>query len=607
MKKSTIGKLAAFAMVLLCVLVCTMKLTATAGAIPAANVNVDYVNETITVTTDSDKVVYYTETYNKDISRWDACEVREKTDENGNTVKTAVFDISWVNENKTVRLYLCGDVNTDVISVDITWEEDFGVEFTGTLLNTDITEAETWKEVYEKYPNFSEDTGYLIFTLEENGRDMSYFPNESLDTIQWRKGDDGVWREFSELDLKEMNIRGIKLEFRIVANDAARASSTAGISISKLTSAPAVVVNPDTMTVGLKNGMEFSFDKENWIMIPSYNKKFGTEDYLVEESVREAAIEEIYTNQRITSVLMQALLKTRVSSFTMNTPMSKDNLTTDYADKFTFTDEGIVLYVRDAATNRKAASKIAEVIIPYAAENMAIANAGDLKFSYGESKTNTGGIVVENTTEYKYQVGVITPEDTQFEQIASNPQDIDLSNMKWTSIKGGKTLKIANKKVPKGSYLVYRIAGEDGNLPSTYQIYGPMEYNELTYAGTVVGKKAAGETIEAVVSTNFEKNANGTYDGLTFQWQRCANPKAADEEWENIKDATAPAYELTNDDSQKYVRVVVTNKVSVSGIEKEIVMTTDPEGPIAYVVPKEESGEETNGDATVTPAPEVTQ
>lgn len=555
-----------------------MRLSAaSADVIPDDDVTVDYVNETVTVLTDTDEVIYFTEVYNKDVEKWDACEVRDGK---------ASFDISWIASNKTVRLYLCGDVNTDVISVDITWEEDFNVDFTGTLLTTDITEAEEWKLVYADYENFSEDTGYFLFSIEENGRDMSYF---ELENIQWRKGDDGVWREFAELDLREMNIRGIGLEFRVVAdNDGpARASSTAKISVSKLMSAPVILVNPNTMTLGIKNGMEFSFDKETWIMVPEYNKKFGTDEYLVEEAVREAAIEEIYTNKRLTTLIMQEVLKTQDSGFTMNTPMNRDNLEDFNAggQVFELTDEGVVLYVREIGTDRKAASKIAEVIIPYAPENMAIAQEDALEFSYGESKTNTGGIVVENTSDYKYQVGVITPEE--WEEIEDSQDDINLANMKWTSIKADKMLKISNKKVPKGSYLVYRIAAEDGQLPSTYRIYGPMEYNELTYAGIAPGKRAAGETIEAVVSTNFVKKNDGTYDGLTFQWQRCANVNVETPEWTDIPGATKPTYELTNDDSTQYVRVVVTNRVTVGITTKEIVMATDPEGPVAYVTPKE--------------------
>ena len=579
MKKRTIWKLAAFMLLFVGLLAGTMKMTATATAIDLANVEVDYINETVTVHTADDEIIYFTETYNKDVSKWDVCEVRDGK---------AAFDISWVNENKTVRLYLCGDVQKDVISVDITWEEDFTVDFTGTLLTTDITEASTWKEVYKEYPLFSEDTGYFLFSLKENGRDMSYF---ELENIEWRKGDDGVWRTYEELDLKEMNIRGIDLEFRIIANEEDRASSTAKIDVSKLNSAPGILVNPNTMTIGLKNCMEFSFDKEEWIMIPEYNKKFGDADYMIEESVREAAIEKIYTNKRITGVLMQDVLKSQAEGFTTNTPMSKESLTEDYGDTFDFTEEGIVLYVREIGTDRKAASKIAEVIIPYAPDDMAIADPEALAFSYGESKTNSGGIVVENSSEVKYQVGVISPE--AWKEVTDS-QDIDLSDMKWTSVKGGKMMKISNKKVPKGSYLVYRIAGEDGQLPSTYRIYGPMEYNELTYAGIAPGTMAAEEKIEALVSTNLAL----TDERLAFQWQRCADVKAEEPEWEDIPGATAATYELTNEEAHYYIRVRITNTIPASAFQpkKEIVMFSDYEGPVKYVAPKEEEKENTGNE-----------
>ena len=578
MKKNTIGKwtVALFAFVL--VLIGTMKLTAaaTTTSIDKAKVNVDYINETVTVVTENDTIVYYTENYNKDVSKWDACEVR-----NGK----AAFDISWINKNKTVRLYLCGDENKGVISVDVTWEENFRVQFIGTLLTTDITEASKWQQIYKEYPNFSEETGYLIFTLKENGRDTSYF---DLSKVLWRKGDDGVWREFKELDLREMNIRGIRLEFRIKAENAdtqvpvegARASSVARLGISSLNAAPKVAVNADTMSVALKNGMEFSFDKENWFLIPDYSKKFGMSEFLIAEDYRNSQIEKIYTKERITSLLIQQILRAQEDSFTTSTPMNESYLTTVYKDKFTFRNEGketgIVLYVREIATEKKAASKISELLIPFASEDKAQAVEGDLKFSYGESKTNSGGIVVENTTkELKYQVGVITPEDPEYAKIGTAEEnDIDLSDIKWTSIKGGKTLKISNKKVPEGSYLIYRIAGEDGQLPSTYLLSEKVNYDSITYAGVTYDKKAETQTLMAVASTNMYDGSGAIRtDLLTFRWQSCANAKAENPEWKDIEGATGATFTLTDAQNGQYVRVVITDKHGNT-------VYSDYEGPI---------------------------
>ncbi len=605
MKKTTVGRLVAFAALLMLTVMGTMWFAASAEAIHPDNVIIDYLNETVTVKTDTDEIIYFTETYTKDIKRWDACEVRERTDEEGNVEKAAVFDISWIDNNKTVRLYLCGDVNTDVISVDIAWEETFSVEFTGTLLAVDITEAETWKEVYKKYPNFSEDTGYFIFTIEENGRDMAYFPNKSLDTVQWRKGSDGVWREFKELDLKEMNIRGINLEFRVVANAEARASSTESVAVSELNSAPSIYVNSDMMTVAIKNGMEFSFDKENWVLVPEYHKKFGKPEYLVQAAEREAAIETILTNQRVSELMIQKLLKTQEASITTNTPMNREELEAYNGDAqvFELTKEGLVVYVREIGTERKAASKISKVIVPYAAEDTAIPpvsgteGVDTLNFSYGDSKTNSGGIVLDNKTEYKYQVAVITAEDAEG-LTADDWQDLDLAKIKWTSVKPGKVMKLSNKKVPKDSYLLYRIAGENGMLPSSYQVYGPMKYDHLTYAGIAKSAITAGKTLTAVPSTNFEPEADGTYENLTFQWQSCENVKAENPEWNDIGTASNdPTYLLTNDVANQYIRVVISDNY---GNIKE----SDYEGPVKEVKEeKPEEEEEGEGTEEITPVP----
>lgn len=615
MKKSTKWKWTAFVMLCFIAMLGTVGMVASAEATENAiledMINVDYVNETITVKTTKDEVIYYTDSYNKDVSKWDACEVRtievEKEDGTTEEVTAAVFDISWVTQNKTVRIYLCGDVNKKVVNVDIAWEEDFDVEFVGTLLTTEITEAEKWQNVYNPdesnnypgYPNFSEDTGYFIFTVEKNGRDMSYF---DLDTIQWRKGDDGVWRDYDELDLKEMNIRGISLEFRVAASNqdsntdkaGARASSTAKISVAKLNSAPSVTVNTDTMTVAIKNGMEFSFDKETWIMVPAYNKKFGADTKFVTETERKEAIEEIYTNERVSMLLIQEVLKTKVPNFKTNTPMDKNSLQTSYGNVFTFEEKGILLYVREIGTERKAASKITEVYIPYAVEEMAVAEKKDIKISYGESKTNTGGIVVENYSDYKYQVGVITPDDTECSQIEDyliakteiSDYDLDLSSIKWTSVKAGKTMKISNKKVPKGSYLIYRIAGEDGNLPSTYEVHGPMEYDHLTYAGIASTSKMVGETLQAVASTNlYDDNNKLMTDALTIQWQSCEDIKAEEPKWDDISGATGETYTLSEGDKNKYIRVKIQDK---KGNEP---MYSDKIGPVKYVAPSNSDAE----------------
>ena len=572
----------------------TMKMTADASAITEDDVIVDYVYETMTVNTDEDTLIYYTDTYYPELSRWNVCEVRD-VDNDGD--REAVFDISWVDEEKTVRIYLRGDEKQEVVGINLTWQEEFNVKFIGTLLETDITEAQAWKELYKDYPKFSEDTGYFIFTIEENNRDNYYF---DLDTIEWRKGSDGAWRPFEDLDLKEMNIRGIKLEFRIMANNefiatdngvsatsvlpdsGTRASSIAKVAVSKLGDKPEVSINSDIMTVDIRNGQEFSLDKENWTLIPVYSKRLGNPDYLIDFETRETAISPIYTNKRITSLLAPEVL-----GLPANTEMTESNLSSLGSFEYKMEDGvavGVIIYVREAGTSKKAASLIREVVIPFAQENMSLAKKEDFDIYYAESRTGTGGIVCENISNQnpiypdelgvKYQVAILSPEEYKQYDDANQLDNIDVAKLKWMTVKPGRMLKLANKKVEEGSYLVYRIAGENGKLPSTYLISDEIRYDRITYVDFYSAKKQVGETLEVVISTNVRSE-------VEYKWERYKPVEGEEIEdnaiikWETIPNIVTNTYELQDADADCYIRVTVTAKDDASNTK-----TSDIIGPI---------------------------
>lgn len=460
------GKITAFAILLAVLVLCTVRQETGATINAGADVLVDYINETMTVTTDKDTVIYFTDVYYPDITRWEVCEVRDGK---------AVFDISWVKDHKTVRMYLCGDVQDTVISKDVAWKEELKVTYTGTLLSSDITEAERWKTEYAKYPKFSIDTGYFVFALDTNGRDASYF---DLQNIEWRKGDDGAWRAFSELDLKEMNIKGIELQFRVKAvNDTAtgtgaRTSSVAAVKILKLASEPQTALNPNTMEVSVKNGQEVSLDRKTWVLIPDYNKKLGEDAYLITQTEREKAITTIMTNERVAGLSLHKLL-----GISGNEALDYASLSAKYPGKFTYDDEqnptGIILYVRTAGTFKKAASKIAKVVIPLT-DAKVVPKKDALTITNTVSSSVKSGVTIVNVSDDKYQIAVITPEQYA---LITDKNDIDVTQYYWHSVKGGKTLKLTRTKVPQGSYLMYRIAGEEDGLPSTYIITDqPVDY-----------------------------------------------------------------------------------------------------------------------------------
>lgn len=466
MKRKTWCKIAIFAFLLAAVLLCSVKQEAGATIDAGKDVLIDYVNETMTVNTTQDTVIYFTDTYYADLSRWEVCEVR-----NGK----AVFDISWINEGKTVRMYLCGDKQTTVVSKDVAWQEEFNVVYTGTLLSADITEAEQWKKAYKDYENFSIDTGYLIFTVDTNGRNQSYF---DLQNIEWRKGDDGVWREFKELDLKEMNIKGISLGFRIKATndtttvDGSRTSSVATVKIMELVSAPSTDLNANTMEISVRNGQEVSFDRKTWVLIPDYNKKLGVEQYLFTMAERNAAVTTLLTSERIAGLSLQELLGIKG-----NDKLDYASLTAKYPNRFTFDDPAnptaIILYVRTAGTERKAASKITEVLIPLA-DAALVPEKDALTITNTTSASTKAGITIVNNSDDRYQIAVITPEEYA---LIADKDDIDVTKYYWHSVKGGKILKLTRTKVPQGAYLMYRIAGEEDTLPSTYILHDqPVDY-----------------------------------------------------------------------------------------------------------------------------------
>lgn len=527
-----------------------------ATPIPDADISVNYEYETITVKTENDTVIYFTDSYSDNLAKWNVCEVRNKE---------ASFDISWIKKTATVRLYLCGDVNTKVVSKDLGWQDKMDVAFTGTLLATDITDAEQWKNAYRSYPLFSEDTGYFIFTLEKDGRKNAYF---DLDNVEWRKGDDGAWRSFDELDLKEMNIRGITLGFRIKAvNDAtgtggARNSTIAKLTVSKLNADPGVKLDTSQMEVGIRNGMEYSFDREHWILIPAYNRKAVREAIMVGESERAQAISELTTKTKVSSLLLHKLLGLKA-----NAKLDKASFQ-GYAGDYEYNAAsvadatGVYLYVRTAGTTRKAASKITKLLIPFTVAPGIEADADALEMEYLESKTATGGLLITNRSAYKYELAVLTPA----EQIGIDWDDVDVSGLKWSSLPAGRVLKLAFNRLPKGSYLLYRIAGEDGRLPSTYVRSEQINYSEVTYADVARELKKVSEELTAVTSTNL------SMDEVDCRWQRCANPKAENPVWENI--VSGATYTISGADVGQYLRVVINRKGS------NVSVASEPIGPI---------------------------
>lgn len=513
--------------------------------IPTDNIEILYDVESIRIDESGmarrDNVIYFTTTYSSDTSKWWECEM------NGNE---ALFDFSWLNSASNEKVYICGDVNKRVTSVDVKWKELFNVTFTGSLQATDITDSEEWQNVYRHYPNFGDDTGYCIFQKRVNGKLTTYL---DLENIEWRKGNEGLWRDYDELDLHEMQIRGGQLQFRIKAdngsgNDGYRFSSIGKLTVNKIQTGPSVSVANTTATVSLRNGYEFSRDRVHWILIPTYNSRGTTDALFVEETDREGAIQTITTTQKVSRLSVQEALGIRTSDPVPET----------------------VLYVRNASTDRAAAAKITTLRIPASMPVNSSEVQSGIKLNYCLNKTATGGIELVNDLDDTYQVVVVSPTEQTRYGIDINDQntlrDIPVSNLTWTTVRANSSTKVTYKKAPTGSIILVRKAGDESNLASPYVIYNRTVDNTtaLTYASTSGAARKLCQ-LQAIPSTNISK----TDPGLTYRWQYCDAKSAPDNEWTDF--ATTRVITIDGDiytnTLGKYIRVLITyNGVTVKSV-----------------------------------------
>lgn len=501
-----------------------------------------------------DKYIYYIDAYTSDKSKWYEVEIDPDT-------KTARFDLSWSKLGTNTKVYICGDVNTRVTDTIVSWQDTLTVKFTGSLLETDITDSEEWYKLYhDNYPFFGEDTGYFIFTKRVNNRETTYM---DLDTIEWRKGSYGNWQEFADLDPHEIEVRGATLEFRIKSNNQTatsagnRYSSTSRIAVSKIGNGPATTVSKSDGTINLKNGQEFSLDDgEHWLLIPTYDAKAPIDDVFVDETYRATCLNTIKTTVKVNRLLVQDVLGLPSSAAVTSTK----------------------ILVRNAGGPKAAASKVTEVIIP-GTVNFPAAELDNLSMQYVESRTGTGGLQINNDSNIDYQIATIAPKEAAKLEItlpdvgdeivataSNNLDDIPVNSISWTTLKKNSYTKISYNKAVTGSIILIRKSYTDTEIPSQYRwLPDVVDYTSaLTYA-SISGTPKLGYPLKAIPSTNLEGKT-----GFTYKWQWANTKNAADDQWttffeEETLDITDQIPEGSPAGTQsvydqclgKYVRVII--------------------------------------------------
>ncbi len=524
-----------------------------ATMLPDSAIKVDYQYEEIVIDAGENESIYYTD--NPNAAAWEEV----KVDADG----TAVFDISWIKPGLTTRVYIKGDKDSLVTARYIEAQEKMSAEFVGDISSADVVDIDSWKEVYKKYPQFSSETGYILFFTKQGGAETAFF---DVEKIEWKKGSEGNWRPFAKLDLGEMNAKGATLYFRIKAvNDAdtkdgisgKRYSAEGKVFLQKLAVAPTVNVNNAAMSVGVRNGMEYSLDGKSWMLVPEYAKNATTNEVVV--PVTDFSILPT-TNRRVTTIAVPLVLDVAANikidaSMVAANPNKYECEVNDAGEK-----TGIYVYVRTAASSRKSASKVAKILIPFAKATPDITK--DITVTYQNTKSGASGIVITNNTStldpLNYQYAVVDDPD--------NLTGEELSDLTWYTVKASKSLKVSSSKAQTGKYLIFRVATESKNeLPSAYVKYPyQLLYDKVSYAVLANTSLYPGGVMTATTSNN---SISGE---ITYTWERC---QTATGTYTTITSGTGyenSKYTIREADVGYYIRVKISN-VSATGEKAEVI------------------------------------
>ncbi len=517
-----------------------------ATMLPDESVLVNYEDESVEITVGENTKIFYSDSATA--INWEVAPVVDGK---------AIFDFSWIKPSTTARIYIKGDKDSLVTARYIEAQEQLSIQFVGDLSAADVVDIDAWKQAYKAYDCFSNDTGYLLFFIKKAGAGTAFF---SLDRIEWRKGETGKWRSFEELNFAEMNARGATLQFRVKAvNDedtkdkksGSRYSSVAKLNLQKISAAPVISINSAAMTLGIRNGMEYSLNQKDWFLVPVYVRTATGNQVSVPVSDFDILPS---TNIRVTAIsvpmVMQVTANTRIDKKLVEANPDRYICRRDDGGNIT----GVCVYVRMAASANKAASRMVEVILPFAKGKPDMKH--DISVSYQQSKTGMSGVVLVNNTLST------EPVDYQY-AIVENPYDMtpeELSSVKWSTLKAEKTVKVGSSKALPEHYLIFRTAtaGRD-ELPSEFEIYPyPIRYDKVSFAAISTTSLYPGGEITAVTGNN------AIYGEITYTWERSDVLTGAYTKITSGTGYEASKYTIQEGDIGYYIRVTISN-VSSAG------------------------------------------
>lgn len=538
-----------------------------ATMLPDSAIMIDYEYENAVVTAGKNTIIYYSD--NPNAVNWEEAYV--------NSSGKAIFDISFLRPGTTTRIYIKGDVDGIVTARYIYAQQKLVADFVGDVTAADIVDIEQWKKVYQSYPSFSGRTGYFLFFLKDGSAETAFF---ELDRIEWKKGTTGNWQPFSALDLSQMNARGATLYFRIKSvNDAATADKKSGMRYSaeakvflqKTAVAPTVSVNVATMSISLRNGLEYSLNQKDWFLIPSYYKDATLNSVAI--PVTDFSVLPT-TNQRVNTVAVQLVLGIGANEKIDASLVAKNPSKYQVRREDSGEASGIYLYVRTAASVQKAASRISTIVVPFSKTTPNVAK--DIGVTYQNTKQGESGIILTNRTTTE------NPVDYQY-TFVDHPDTLtaeELSLLKWNALKAAKTVKVSSSKALTGQYVIFRVAASGkGELPSNYEKYAyQILYDKVTFALLASTSFYPGGVVTATTSNN------QIYGEITYTWQRCNMINGTYTDITSGKGYENSKYTIKDSDIGYYIRVKISN-VSMTGEKAEVIskstgkIAKDPSAP----------------------------
>ncbi len=378
------------------------------AATPITIKTVDYENETIVINNNGNSRIYFNNESDAGRNSWEVLNA-EATPDN-----TTTIDFSWVSSSLETVLVLKGEENGTQVRVTLlpqTLKLDISINF---LFMNDLKKSDVIAPLLN------------IMTTAGTGNKPIVF-----DDLEWRKGENGKWRDVSELTVAQLEmfqIKGVNLNFRIKAvNDVTvgtnypdglrgrRASRVTFLKITKKIAPVVIGIDGQKFRADIKYGKEYRVTiggvTSGWVQV-------------TDSSVKSLPLSKIVNN-------------------------GKDG--TDNTKAF----PAMKLEIRNYSTTKTAASKITEIILDaqrtlsgQMIEGKAPANAtaadNNIYISYYGSQY-VSVTIPSASSQVPYEYCVVKQGETYSHDYAI-----------WTSITRGAEIKILNNKAVDGSTLYIR-------------------------------------------------------------------------------------------------------------------------------------------------------